>query len=202
MIKNKKMWQLFFVLILPFIMPDEKQNSRIEKAIENELNYYPEARLRDIYKNFFQDAFGPGHLIPDTTHAGEYLDFELSQPIGDTVKWQAIGPENNYYRINLQLVKDGILPRAVLLEAMIESALLARNPAIEAWKKEWEDAIAVIQKLKLRLQDFESDKKAIEELLSKGEFVMHHSDHYNETYQRHYRIIHKTVFNRWKGVYF
>lgn len=196
------MWKLFFVLFLPFIMPDEELNSRIEKAIENELEHYPEARLRDIYKNFFQDAFGPGHLIPDTTHAGKYLNFELGQPIGDTLKWQAIGLENNYYRINLQLVKDGILPRSVLLEAMIESAQLARNPDINIWKKEWEDAIVVIQKLKLKLPDFESDKKAIEELFSKGEYVMHHSNHYNETYQRHYRIIHKTVFNRWKGVYF
>jgi hypothetical protein len=66
-------------------MPDEVQNFRIEKAVINELKYYPEARLRDIYKNFFQDAFGPGHLIPDTTHAGNYLNYELQQPIGDTL---------------------------------------------------------------------------------------------------------------------
>ena len=196
------MWHLLITLILPFIMPDEKQNSKIEKAVINELKYYPEARLRDIYKNFFQDAFGPGHLIPDTTRAGNYLNYELQQPIGDTLTWQAIGPENDYYRINLILVKKGTLPRSVLLEAMVESAPLARNPDMETWIKEWKVAMNVIEKMKLDIPDFEADKKAIEELFSKGEYVMHHSDFYNETYQRHYRIIHKTVFDRWKGVYF
>jgi hypothetical protein len=196
------MWPLLFILILPFILPDEKQNARIEKAIISELKYYPEARLRDIYKNFFQDAFGPGHLIPDTTRAGNYLNYELQQPIGDTLIWQAIGPENDYYRINLQLVTEGILPRSVLLEAMVESAPLARNPDMETWKKEWETAMNVMEKMNLQIPGFENDKKEIEALFERGEYVMHHSNHYNKTYQRHYRIIHKSVFTRWKGVYF
>jgi len=196
------MRQLFFILILPLIMASPGQDKRIEKAVLNELKYYPEARLQDIYKNFFQDAFGPGHLIPDTTHAGKYLNYELQQPIGDTLKWQAIGPANDYYRINLQFVKQGILPRSVLLEAMVESAPLARNPDIETWRKEWGNVIRVIEKMDLNIPDYESDKKEIEEILVRGEYVMHHSDFYNETYQRHYRIIHKSVFKRWKGVYF
>lgn len=196
------MWNVLIVIVLLIVMPDREQNKRIEKAVLNELKYYPEARLRDIYKNFFQDAFGPGHLIPDTTRAGNYLNYELQQPIGDTLTWQATGPANDYYRINLQLVKQGVLPRSVLLEAMVESAPLARNPDIETWKGEWNAALSVIEKMNLQIPDFDSDKKEIEELFERGEYVMHHSDFYNETYQRHYRIIHKTVFNRWKGVYF
>ncbi len=196
------MRQLFFILILPLIVACPGQDRRIEKAVLNELKYYPEARLQDIYKNFFQDAFGPGHLIPDTAHAGNYLNYELQQPIGDTLKWQGIGPANDYYRINLQFVKQGILPRSVLLEAMVESAPLARNPDIETWRKEWGNVIRVIEKMDLNIPDYESDKKEIEEILAKGEYVMHHSDFYNETYQRHYRIIHKSVFKHWKGVYF
>jgi hypothetical protein len=196
------MWKMLFILMVPFLMAAQEQNRSIETAVLNELKYYPEARLRDIYKNFFQDAFGPAHLIPDTTHAGKYLNYELNQHIGDTLKWQAIGPANDYYRINLQLVKEGTLPRSVLLDAMVESAQLARNPDIEIWKNEWENAVKVIEKMNLRIPDFEADKKEIREMLSKGEYVMHHSDFYNQTYQRHYRIIHKTIFNRWKGIYF
>ena len=193
---------LLFIILLPLFFAVNKPNRKIEQAIRNELEHYPEARLRDIYKNFFQDAFGPGHLIPDTAHAGEYLNFELRQHIEDTLTWQAIGPDNDYYRINLQLVKDGVLPRSVLLEAMVESTVLARNPDIETWKKEWKAAVRVIKKMNLRLIDFKSDLKLIEEQLSKGDYVIHHSDHYNTTYRRHYRIVHKTVFSRWKGVYF
>jgi len=194
--------KLILVFILSLLLTTPGEEARIEQAIKNELKNYPEARLRDIYKNFFQDAFGPGHLIPDTLQAGNYLNYELQQPIGDTLTWQAIGPENDYYRINLRLVKDGTLPRSVLLEAMVESAKLARNPDIETWKKEWEATMKIIEKMNLQLPDFEKDKKEIEALLKRGEYVMHHSEFYNETYQRHYRIIHKNIFTRWKGVYF
>ncbi len=195
------MWQMLLVLVLPLINTGEDLNKKIEKAVQTELRHFPEARLRDIYKNFFQDAYGPGHLIPDTAHAGGYLNYELQQPIGDTLKWQPLGSANDYYRINLSLVKDDIIPRSVLLEAMVESAVLARNPDIETWKKEWQNVMAVIEKMNLQLVDFESDKKAIEALLAKNEYVMHHSEHYNKTYNRHYRIVHKLVFNRWKDTY-
>ena len=195
------MLKFLFVFIMVFQINYQVQDSKIEAAIKNELQYFPEARLRDIYKNFFQDAFGPGHLIPDTTHAGEYLNTEMKEPISDTLKWQAIGPDNDYYRVNLQLVKDGILPRQVLLEAMVESAPLARNPNIETWRKEWKNTLKVIKKMGLTFPDYEKDKKEIDGLLAKGEYVMHHSDHYLQTYQRHYRIVHKTVFSRWKDSY-
>lgn len=38
----------------------------VTKAIEEQMNTYPESTLKDIYKSFFQDAFGPGHLIPES----------------------------------------------------------------------------------------------------------------------------------------
>ena len=195
------MWQILLVLVLPLFMSGSDMDKRIERAVQIELTNFPEARLRDIYKNFFQDAFGPGHLIPDTAHAGSYLNYELQQPIGDTLRWQPLGPENDFYRINLSLVKEGVIPRSVLLEAMVESALLARNPDIETWKKEWQNVMQVIEKMNLQLADFEIDKKAIEALFAENEYVMHHSEHYNNTYNRHYRIVHKTVFDRWKNTY-
>lgn len=197
------MCYLILLTALNTIFSIQAQNeSQIKKAILSELNRYPEAHLRDIYKNFFQDAYGPGHLIPDTTQAGKYLNVELKKPIEDTVTWQAIGPANDYYRINLQLVKDGILPRDVLLKAMVESAPLARNPDIETWKKEWQKTLSVIDELNLQFPNFEKDKQLIDSTLSKGEVTVHHSEHYKNTYKRHYRIVHKTVFRRWKGKYF
>ncbi len=195
------MWQVLLILIIPYFMSSTDNPKRIERAIKTELTHYPEARLRDIYKNFFQDAFGPGHLIPDTAHAGGYLNYELQQPIGDTLKWQAVGAANDFYRINLSLVKERVIPRSVLLEAMVESAVLARNPDMETWKKEWQQVMQVIEAINFQPPEFEPDKKAIEELLAQDKYVMHHSEHYNKTYNRHYRIVHKTVFNRWQNSY-
>jgi len=178
------------------------REKQIMQFIEEELKYYPEAQLTDLYKNYFQDAFGPGHLIPDTTRAGLYLDRELQQPEWpDTLKYQPLGTTHDFYRINLILFKNGIIPRDTLLLAMAKSAKLARNPDIQSWKTEWNETLLVIKKMKPDLPNMESDEKLISETLSKGEVVMHHSKHYEETYHPHYRIIHKSIFEDWLGKY-
>ncbi|MBN1927264.1 MAG: hypothetical protein JW798_15630 [Prolixibacteraceae bacterium] len=183
------------------ISPDREE--QIRQFINDELKYYPEARLADLYKNYFQDAFGPGHLIPDTSVAGAYLDSELKNAVwGDTLLWQALGVNHDYYRINLSLVKNGKLPRNMLLEGMAESEPLARKPNIEDWKNEWDEVMLVIKKMKLDLPDMQADEKRINEIFEKGNIVMHHSDHYAEKYNPHYRVVHRSVFERWKGVYF
>ncbi len=193
----------FILLFLSLTTLADDRERKIKQFIDAELKYYPGARLADLYKNYFQDAYGPGHLIPDTTHAGKYLDFELKQPIWtDTLRYQKLGVNHDYYRINLQLVKNGTIPRDTLLLAMVESATLARNPDIESWKKEWNEVLAVIKKVKPNLPGMEADEKQIEQIFSKGDVVIHHSEYYKETYHRHYRIVYRSVFERWKGKYF
>jgi hypothetical protein len=49
----------------------------VQAAVTKQLQKYPKSTLKDIYKNFFQDRFGPGHLISDTAVAGAYLRKEL-----------------------------------------------------------------------------------------------------------------------------
>lgn len=191
-------------MIIAFcVVMDSNWKKTTKESISIELRDYPEASLADIYKNFFQDAYGPGHLIPDTTQAGAYLDEELKEPLwGDTVKWQPLGSSHDFYRVNLSLVKDGVIPRNVLLNGMIKSAPLARKPALTEWQKEWGKVFDVIKEMNLNLPGFEADKKAIDERLKKGEVVAHHSDHFVETYHPHYRIVHKSVFEEWKKEYF
>ncbi len=193
----------FCFFMLSGILKASDTEKQIVQFINNELQYYPKAQLADLYKNYFQDAYGPGHLIPDTTQAGKYLDWELKQhEWTDTLPYQALGINHDYYRINLQMVKNGTIPRDTLLLAMVESATLARNPDLESWKKEWNEVLAVIKKVKPELSSMKSDEKLINQVLSDGDVVMHHSENYEETYHPHYRIVHRTVFERWKEKYF
>jgi hypothetical protein len=192
---------LFIILLTPFF-PQNNDEAAIRNFIREELKYYPEAHLRDIYKNYFQDAYGPGHIIPDTSIAGAYLDEELKNAVWkDTLLWQALGTNHDYYRINLILVKNGRIPRSVMLEGLRESVPLARKPDIESWKKEWNSVVEVIGKMGLHFPEMQADKETIRELLDSGDVVMHHSRHYRETYHPHYRIVHKSVFERWGKKY-
>ena len=48
----------------------------VREAVTRQMAAYPQSTLKDLYKNFFQDRFGPGHIIADTA-AGSYLRWEL-----------------------------------------------------------------------------------------------------------------------------
>ncbi len=191
---------IFSIASFSFASDREKQ---IRQFISDELKHYPEAHLTDLYKNYFQDAYGPGHLIPDTTSAGNYLRWELQQPNwSDSLLFQPLGINHDFYRVNLLLVKNKVIPRDTLLLAMVESVKLARNPEIEIWKQEWNEVLAVVKRMNLSLPDMESEEIRIQKNLEKGDVVAHHSKHYEEKYNPHYRIVHRTVFERWKNLYF
>ena len=50
------------------------KHEQIRRAVERQLRMYPKSTLQDLYKNFFQDYFGPGHIVSDTLSAGAYLN--------------------------------------------------------------------------------------------------------------------------------
>jgi len=191
---------MFLLLSMSSFTSDREK--QIREFVKAELKYHPEARLVDLYKNYFQDAYGPGHLIPDTTKAGAYLDRELKQPgWTDTLLVQPLGIRHDYYRVNLILVKNGTIPRDTLLLGLVKSVPLARKPDIESWKKEWAEVLRVIKQTEPGMPDLASDEKRINDVLDKGDVVMHHSQHYEGTYHPHYRIIHRTVLESWQEKY-
>lgn len=178
------------------------REKQIRQFVSLELKNYPEAQLADLYKNYFQDAYGPGHLIPDTARAGAYIDWELQQPCWtDTIICQPLGIHHEFYRVSLSLLKNKVIPRDTLLLGMVKSAKLARNPNIEAWKIDWAEVLEVIRQMKPDLEKFRADEKLIAKTLRKGEVVIHHSKHYEKKYCPHYRIIHRSVFQGWRGKY-
>jgi hypothetical protein len=199
--KIKVILSILFIIgaLFSFATNREKQ---ICQFVNDELKHYPEAHLTDLYKNYFQDAYGPGHLIPDTTSAGSYLSWELQQPEWtDTLLYQPLGTKHDFYRINLLLVKNHVIPRDTLLLGMVKSVPLARNPEIEIWKKEWAEVLSVIKQMTLRLTEMKSEEKQIWKNLSMGDVVAHHSKHYEEIYHPHYRIVHRSVFDGWMRKY-
>jgi len=172
--------------------------SRIKNFVDLELHHYPLASLKDLYKNYFQDAYGPGHIIRDTMSAGHYLDREMSEAIWhDRLLWQPLGINHEYIRVNLILIKKQIIPRNILLQGMMESSVLARKPDLESWKLEWAETLEFIKSYKPLIPDLSADEQFITELLSSGKTVLHHSKQYITAYQPHYRIIHCRVFSKW-----
>ncbi|MDR0845255.1 MAG: hypothetical protein LBN71_08540 [Tannerella sp.] len=169
----------------------------VKTAVNNQLAIYPQSTLQDLYKNFFQDRFGPGHLIQDAAAAERYLQEELASFDKSAGAYYEIsGWKGDYYRVNLSVVKENLIPYDLLLDAFIRSANSAQPISMDAWKKEWQSIDSIIQTMNLSLSNYDEDRQKISDLLQQGKYAVHHSATYDTQYAPHYRIIEKTVFEK------
>lgn len=167
----------------------------IQWVIMYQLSECPESQLRDIYKNFMQDNYGPGHILKDTKAARAYLDSELAETtdFGGPL-YEKTGYKGNFYRVNLSLIKDGIVSEDKYFDAFVRSVKGIRSPAIEDWKNEWKIIEEAYKDLGITLENEEQDREEINGKLRSGDFVMHHSDAFNKASRFHYRIMSRKIF--------
>ena len=165
----------------------------MRSAIEMQLVTYPESTLQDIYKSFYQEHFGPGHIISDTASARRYLMRELSE-MGKTQSpyFEPTGSQGDYVRVYLSAVSDSLITAEQLLDAFVRSANLWQEPTI-SWMEKWEAIVSIIQANKIELEGFETDLPLLTEAAQNNQAV-HHSRRYNEAYHPHYRIVERSIF--------
>ena len=168
----------------------------IRTAVDLQMEQYPASTLQDIYKNFFQDRLGPGHLLADTAQAGLRLREELLNPYPASKYYEPIGYTHNYYRVDLAVVWDSIVSYTQLMEAFTKSAQAITFDDVERWKEEWQTIETVIAEMNLNLINYNTDKAAIDNMLEQGKYMMRHSKTFNANYNPHYRIIEKNIFNK------
>ena len=196
---RKSVFLLLSILLYTSLQAVEKDvfNEAVRNAVARQMKAYPKSTLKDLYKNFFQDKFGPGHIISDTTSAGNYLRRELasySEIEGEIA--EPTGWEGNFYRVNLSVIKEGKIPYQTYFDAFIRSVQGIQPVAVSDWKKEWQAIELIIRSMNLSLPGYADDRKVIEERLERGEYVGHHSKVFEETYSPHYRIVSKQIFEK------
>lgn len=167
----------------------------VRSAIERQLATYPESTLQDIYKSFYQEHFGPGHIISDTASARRYLMNELSE-MGKTQSpyFEPTGSQGDYVRVYLSAIADSLITAEQLLDALVRSANSWQEPSVN-WSEKWRAIVSVIQANKKEIEGFENDLSLLNEAARNGQAV-HHSLRYNEAYHPHYRIVERSIFER------
>ena len=167
----------------------------IRAALTYQRENYPSSQYRDVYKNFMQDFFGPGHLLNDTAASGKYLRYELSTTENfDGPDYEPTGFQGNFYRVNLRLLKDGVIPYDTFFDAFVDSVQGIVPPDGETWMNIWQEIDNEINQMGWTFQNEEQDRKDLSEQFEEGNYIVHHSDAYNDAVNFHYRIISRDNF--------
>lgn len=182
----------------------EYDTRAIREAVAVQMESYPESTLQDLYKNFFQDTFGPGHLLDDTDDARrgaeEYLRADCLAALNDSdyscimPDYELIGWHHRFYRVNLSVINDARVPFDLFMDAFMQSAQQFTLPAVDDWQREWAVIETEIRDMGYAIDGFDEDSETIHNLLDSGQYALHHSRRYDECYHPHYRLIEKTEF--------
>ena len=169
----------------------------INIALDYQIKAYPVSQYRDIYKNFMQDFFGPGHILADTSASAKYLRYELSvdEPFEGPL-YEPTGYKGNFYRVNLSLIKDSIVPYDKFFSVFVRSVQSIEPPSGKYWMKTWNTIDSIILSRNLHFVNEEMDRKELTAQFAEGNYIVHHSQRYNDSVHFHYRIISKNLFNK------
>ena len=173
------------------------RHNAVIDAVQAQLAEYPASRLQDVYKTFYQDRFGSGHMIADTAAVRAYLLYELELAAEDSVPnpyYEPTGAEGRYVRVYLRSVNEGLLSADELFEAFIQSAQPAQQPE-QSWAEEWDAIVGQIRQAGITFPDFEQDNEQLK-IAAQANRAVHHSDAYRENYHPHYRIVEKSIFQK------
>lgn len=179
-----------YLIFLSFLISISISAITKEEAIENFRKNYPEARITDLYKSFYQDNFGPGHILGDSLAAYRYFTEELK----DTTSWggplyELTGEGNNFIRLNMKLIKEGKVTADKYFKAFINSLGRVEKPSDNFWVSEWQKIDSIRNSKGIEFVNEDADIEYIEEKLKNRDFPIHHSENFNKTYNFHYRII-------------
>lgn len=183
---------LLFIVAITMASAQEIDKAALRMAIERQLHDYPQATLQDVYKAFYQEHFGPEHMISDTAVVRNYLNHELATMGGERsgLYYEPIGVDGNYVRVYLSAVIDGLISSDELLQAFIDSATARQEPAVE-WATKWNAIVEVIDEIR---PGFGASERAMLRQVSHDKKAVHHSQVYNAAYHPHYRIVDRTIF--------
>ena len=177
---------------------ESTQSDSIRTALEYQRSNYPVSHYRDVYKNFMQDFFGPGHILADTVAAANYLKRELAETeLYDGPLYEPTGFRGNFYRVNLSLIKNGIVPYDVYFNAFVNSVQNITPPDPSFWMDMWQKIDDEIHHMNWTFQNEDIDRSDLNKQFKNGNFIAHHSKAYNDAVNFHYRIISRSNFDRY-----
>ena len=188
-----------YILLLLLIIKIESKFDMDLSILLEQIRNHPNQTLQDVYKSCYQDEYGPGHLISNESSAINSLLQEINTIEKDYTPitlFEKTGIYGNYLRVDLTLVRDGVIPFFVLFRALTISATIGGQKSDENWSTIWSEIVEEVKNAELKFENFEADLENLERISKSEDKVVHHSEMYENIYHPHYRIIEKNAFEK------
>ena len=188
-----------YILLLLLIINIESKFDMDLSILLEQIKNHPNQTLQDVYKSCYQDEYGPGHLISNESSAINSLLQEINTIEKDYTPitlFEQTGIYGNYLRVDLTLVRDGVIPFFVLFRALTISATIGGQKSDENWSTIWSEIVEEVKKSELKFENFEEDLENLDRISKSEDKVVHHSEMYENIYHPHYRIIEKNAFEK------
>ena len=188
-----------YILLLLLIINIESKFDMDLSILLEQIKNHPNQTLQDVYKSCYQDEYGPGHLISNESSAINSLLQEINTIEKDYTPitlFEQTGIYGNYLRVDLTLVRDGVIPFFVLFRALTISATIGGQKSDENWSIIWSEIVEEVKKAELKFENFEEDLANLDRISKSEDKVVHHSEMYENIYHPHYRIIEKNAFEK------
>ena len=188
-----------YILLLLLIINIESKFDMDLSILLEQIKNHPNQTLQDVYKSCYQDEYGQGHLISNESSAINSLLQEINTIEKDYTPitlFEQTGIYGNYLRVDLTLVRDGVIPFFVLFRALTISATIGGQKSDENWSTIWSEIVEEVKKAELKFENFEEDLTNLDRISKSEDKVVHHSEMYENIYHPHYRIIEKNAFEK------
>ena len=189
--------RLIIACVLGMLFTACSRPSDVRRALTKQLENYPESALQDVYKTFYQDRFGPAHMVLDTLAAHAYLLDELEAVSKDSVEnpyYEPTGAKGQFVRVYLRGVREGLITEGQLFDAFVRSTGPVEQPE-ESWSNEWASIVGELTEVELMWLDRDTAQAGLQQAAGLNRAV-HHSNAYRQAYHPHYRIVEKTIFEQ------
>lgn len=167
----------------------------VKSLVEFQQHLHPSLTAQDVYKLFYQAAFGGEHILADSAEVDSILLLELgtidSAMQGEPLL-ERISLQGEIVRVNLRPFKHLNLSPSLLVKAMFRSAS-ETNPDTLMFYRMWNEFSSLVRfgLLEFPAEDMREWDAKVSTVVAEP---VHHSKQYTSANRPAYRVVRRNVF--------
>lgn len=186
---------IIFVQSAPAKPDAESARLSVKQLVEFHQLRHPQLRVQDVYKLFYQAAFGVEHILSDSSEVASYLARELASldtATSDEPLFEQISLDGDVVRVNLRQFKALNLDPSLLVKVMFQSAR-ETIPDTVVFNRMWNEFSSLVRFGFLKFPS--DDIREWDARIESGNIPpIHHSREYSEANKPAYRVVRRGIF--------